>query len=308
MDSTHGTCRAASTVPITWRWSASCTPSTARAKDEPPTYSYGADKTLDLGGCDSVQLWSLLEEADRLGLKLIHAHPGLGEVRYHQRGELLIDVTRGDDRGSLVSAVLQVDGEDMDDLEPLLFLGSSGHGLVCAERDHGETGADAIDGPERRRLRLVRLVKPAPAALQRMVLGGERLSIPTGELQRFAEELYPALRNVATVVSSDGSFTPPEISAPALVLRASYGAGHDVEVGWEWAYRIGDATRHAALRQQRGRPRVSRPRRRARDPRERRPHRHGPRALRPARRRRASRRPARGPGPTHGHRQHAPDD
>jgi superfamily II DNA or RNA helicase len=206
-------------------------------------YGYGADKTLDLSGCDSVQLWSLLDEADRLGLKLVHARPGLGEVRCHQQGELLIDVTRGGDQGSLMSAVLQVDGEHADGLEPLLFLGSNGHGVVCAERGDDGVGHE----PESRRLRLVRLVKPAPVPLQRMVLGGERLEIPAGELQRFAEELCPALRNVTTVVSSDGSFTPPEISPPTLVLRASYGADHAVEVGWEWAYRMGAATRHAAL-------------------------------------------------------------
>ena len=130
-----------------------------------------------------------------------------------------------------------------DGLEPLLFLGSSGHGVVCAERGNDETS----DEPESRRLRLVRLVKPAPAPLRRMVLGDERLQIPAGEMQRFAEELCPALRNVATVVSSDRSFTPPEISAPTLVLRASYGADHAVEVGWEWAYQVGATTRHAAL-------------------------------------------------------------
>jgi hypothetical protein len=105
-----------------------------------------------------------------------------------------------------------------------------------------------------RRLRLVRLARSAPETLQRMVLGGEQLSIPAGELQRFAEELYPALRNVATVVSSDGSFTPPEISAPTLVLRASYGAGHAVDVGWEWAYRVGGATRRAPLARPEGGP------------------------------------------------------
>ena len=206
-------------------------------------YGYGGEKTLDLGGCDSVQLWSLLEQADRLGLKLVHARPGLGEVRRHEHGELLIDVSRQGDWGSTVSTALLVDGEDAEGLEPLLFVGCSGHGVVCAERGGGESSHE----PESRRLRLVRLVKPAPAPLQRMVLGDERLEIPAGELERFAEELCPALRKVATVVSSDGSFTPPQISAPTLVLRASYGADHAVDVGWEWAYQVGAATRHAAL-------------------------------------------------------------
>ena len=206
-------------------------------------YSYGAEKALDLSDCDSVQLWSILGEATRLGLKLVHAQPGLGEVRCHQRGELLIDVTQQDDEGSLLNAVLQVDGEEADGLEPLLFLGSSGHGVVCAERGNDETSNE----PESRRLRLVRLVKHAPAPLRRMILSDERLQIPTGEMQRFAEELCPALRNVATVVSSDRSFTPPQISAPTLLLRASYGADHAVEVGWEWAYQVGATTRHEAL-------------------------------------------------------------
>ena len=95
----------------------------------------------------------------------------------------------------------------------------------------------------------------------------ERLQIPADELERFAEELCPALRHVATVVSSDGSFAPPEISAPTLVLRASYGGEHAVEVGWEWAYEVGATHAAHAVCGQRGRPRVSRPRRRARDPR-----------------------------------------
>jgi superfamily II DNA or RNA helicase len=206
-------------------------------------YGYGADKTLDLSAWDSAQLWSLLDEAARLGLTLVHSHPGLGEVPRYQRGELLIDVTTQGNKGRLVRAVLRVDGEDADDLEPLLFLGSSGHGLVCAER--GDVTADR--GFEQRRLRLVRLARPAARPLQEMLFGGSRLEIPEGELQCFADELCPALRSVATVVSSDGSFNPPEISAPTLVLRASYGADHLVEVGWEWAYQVGATTRRAPL-------------------------------------------------------------
>ena len=52
---------------------------------------------------------------------------------------------------------------------------------------------------------------------------------------------------MATVISSDGSFTPPVISDPTLVLRASYGDGHDVHVDWEWAYQVGDSRVRAEL-------------------------------------------------------------
>jgi superfamily II DNA or RNA helicase len=205
-------------------------------------YHYGADKTLDLSDAGA-QVWALLDWAARLGLTLVHALPGLGEVRSHQHGELLIDVTReGEDR-SAVAVVLRVEGCDAEDLEPLMFLGSEGHGLVCAERTDVTSGL----GPDRRRLRLVRLAKPAAPHLQRMVLDAERLEIPASELQRFADELCPALRSVATVVSSDGSFAPPEVSEPALVLRASYGEEHAVQIGWQWAYQVGATARHAPL-------------------------------------------------------------
>ena len=213
-------------------------------------YGYGAEKTLDLGNCDSARLWSLLEEAAHLGLKLIHARADLGEVRYAQ-GELLVNVTQHADgrrrapQGPawLVSPTLQFDGEDAHDFRPLRFIGSSGHGVLCAERgaDGGRDGA----WHEHERLWLVRLRRSAPPPLQRMLLDGEPLTIPASELERFAQEFCPELRHTARVVSSDGSFSPPEISPPVLVLCARYGPDHAVEVGWEWAYRIGEAMRHA---------------------------------------------------------------
>ncbi len=208
-------------------------------------YYYGAsaDKTLELSALDGGALWSLLDEAARLGLTFVHSHPRLGEVPGYQRGELLIDVTAPSGQRRLARAVLEVGGERAGDLEPLLFLGSSGHGVLCAEpRD-----PDAPLGVEHGRLRLVRLARPAVKPLQRMLLDGAQIEIPERELQRFSEELCPSLRSVARVASSDGSFSAPEISAPALVLRARYGAGHAVELGWEWSYLVGSDTRRAPL-------------------------------------------------------------
>jgi hypothetical protein len=215
-----------------------------RAREgRPYYYGYGADKTLDLTDCDSAQLWSLLDEADRIGVALLHARQGLGEVGRHRRGELVLDVTGAGADGSVVTPVLRVDGHGAGDFEPVLFLGTSGHGIVCAERADAAAG----HGLEDRRLQLVRLGGPTPPQLQRMVLEGAQVEIPAGDLHRFSEELCPALRGVAPVMSSDGSFTPPEISTPALVLRASYGPDHLVQLGWEWSYRVGSTTRRTPL-------------------------------------------------------------
>ncbi|MGH2877988.1 MAG: SNF2-related protein [Solirubrobacteraceae bacterium] len=206
---------------------------------------YGAEKTLDVGACESARLWSLLEEAARLDVKLIHARPELGEVR-RAPGELLIDVTRvngrrGAEASWRLSTKLRIDGEDTPALTPLLFIGAGGHGVVCAERDSSEEVAEV--GSEHGRLWLVHLRRQAPTALQRMLLEGHPLAVPADEFERFVQEICPALRYLAPVVSSDDSFTPPEVSAPTLVLNAGYGQGHAVDLRWGWEYRIGEAVR-----------------------------------------------------------------
>ncbi len=85
------------------------------------------------------------------------------------------------------------------------------------------------------------------AQLEPMLLDGERIAIPADELDRFASELCPGLRHVAPVVSSDGSFTPPSISAPSLVLRVEHGPETLLTVGWEWEYEVGESIHRAPL-------------------------------------------------------------
>ena len=115
--------------------------------------------------------------------------------------------------------MLRVGGGPVEQLVPVRFIGSPAHGIVCAERSDVDGGVDI----DRWRTRLVRLERPAVAQLERMLLDRERIAIPAAELDRFASELCPGLRHIAPVVSSDGSFAPPTVSAPSLVLRAEHG-------------------------------------------------------------------------------------
>jgi len=200
---------------------------------------YGADKTIDLSDCGA-RLWSILDEARRIGVSLIHAGKVPGEVGRPMHGEIVIDVTRQAGGDSRVAPVLRIDGEDAGAPRPVLFLGTDGHGLVCAD---AAAGADI----PRSRLRLVRLERPAPAPLQRMVLDGGPLTIAIDDLDRFAAEICPGLRSVAPVVSSDGSFAPPEVSGPSLVLHARFGGGHTAELAWAWKYGVGDGIRSTPL-------------------------------------------------------------
>jgi superfamily II DNA or RNA helicase len=184
------------------------------------SYGYGDVKAISLLRFESPQLWPLLDEARRVGVQLVQARP-LQEVPAYAAAQLCLDVTV-DEAGDLtVEPALRVDGAAA---RPMAFVGSSGHGVVYA------------DGG----LRLARLDKPAPEALQRMALSDEPLVIPADEAPRFATEYYPRLRHIAAVTSSDESFTPPAIVGPTLVLRADYQAEHELELTWEWAYRLGD--------------------------------------------------------------------
>ncbi|MGH4024929.1 MAG: SNF2-related protein [Pseudonocardiaceae bacterium] len=200
-------------------------------------YSYGEDKTVDLAVFGSRQLWPILDEAAAIGLQLVHGRKALGAVERYGHAELCLDVTGGQGPGSLVVApVLRVDGTEGDAV-PVRFIGTEGHGVVYVSgartRGDADPGADGF--------RLAKLAGPVPPPLQRMALERQRLEIPADEQARFRDEFYPRLRRLAPLISSDESFTPPTISDPTLVLRASYGAGHTLGIDWEWAYQVGES-------------------------------------------------------------------
>ena len=143
--------------------------------------------------------------------------------------------------------MIRVDGPGAVPVVPVRFIGTQGHGVVYLDGSQAQQQAQRSADPADWRFRLARLRRDVPAPLQEMALAGQRLVIPADGLARFREWFYPRLRQMAAVISSDDSFTPPAISDPTLVLCASYGGEHDVQVDWEWAYQVGDAQLRAGL-------------------------------------------------------------
>ncbi len=211
-----------------------------RSGREQFAYPYGEDRTIDLAAFDSAHLWPLLDEAGAIGLSLVHPRRQLGPVGRYEHAELCLDVTAS--AGKLtVTPVIFADGAPAGDV-PVAFIGEDGHGVACtgaAEAGRGDPGGWP--------LRIARLARPVPPALQRLALAERSVEVPATGQARFREEFYPALRQLATVISTDGSFTPPAIPDPTLVLHAAYGAGHELELRWEWAYEVGDSGRRAPL-------------------------------------------------------------
>ena len=200
-------------------------------------YAYGGyDRTIDLAAVGR-GLWSVLDEAADVGLQVVHPRKRLGAVDRYTDAELCLDVTAGPTAEALEIAPALRFGSSEEaetDALPILFLGAEGHGVVYVSR--AEADPDATNW-----FRLARLAVPAPPALRRPATGDTWLAVPADQRARFLDEFYPRLSRLAPAVSSDGSFTPPPVAAPELVLRAAYGDGHVVRLDWEWAYPVGDA-------------------------------------------------------------------
>jgi superfamily II DNA or RNA helicase len=183
------------------------------------------DRNIDLSAFASARLWSMLDEADAMGLRLLHARKRLGDVARRDGAQLLLDAKRAGQH-LVLEPSLQIEG--LADPVPVAFVGD--HGVVHVDRADVDATTDHRDW----RLGLARLSSAVPAQLRRL----RRLEIPVAEQRKFATEYYPRLRRLAPVVSSDESFTPMAISDPVLVMHADYGAGHRLAVSWEWAYEV----------------------------------------------------------------------
>ena len=217
------------------------------------SYSYGEEKTIILSAFESARLWPLLDEAEAIGLHLVHSRKRFGTLDSYGHAEVCLDVTT--QPGTLSITPVVVIEETPTDVVPVAFIGPDGHGLVytrradvppragLAPRADLAPGADRGDWP----LLIARLASSVPPSLQRLALDARQLQVPAADQARFRDEYYPRLRQMARVISSDGSFTPPEIPDPTLVLCASYGAGHELDLRWEWAYEVGESRRRAPL-------------------------------------------------------------
>lgn len=195
------------------------------------SYYRHEEKDFDLALFDSPRLWPLLDEAVRRGIKLINGRRDIGPKPYGE-AEFCLDVTETASGDLIVVPVVRIDDEPVSSLA-IAFIGETAHGVFTT--DHAN------------RVRLAKLTKPVARHLQQMVVESRGLEIPASEKDRFVTEYFPALQRQATILSSNGSFTPPVVSEPTLALLASYGEGHNLTVDWEWAYTVGDHEMRAPL-------------------------------------------------------------
>ena len=203
--------------------------------------NYGEDRAIELSAVTSGALFPLLSAGLAAGVRLVHAEPELGDLPPIVAAELCLDVTRGDGAGLCASPVLRIDGSNAA-VVPVAFIGN-GIGAVVVPADQPNFSGN----PARWPLRLVSLAAPTPPTILRMALEQRSLPVPEQHHDRFRDEYYPQLRLLAPVISTDGSFSPPQVSAPVLVVAAEYGDEHALALRWGWDYEVSGTRRALPL-------------------------------------------------------------
>jgi superfamily II DNA or RNA helicase len=199
---------------------------------------------LSLNDFAGKNLWSLLEEARKAGIPLIHtagtepvhvesqpAVVGLSLARTGREGT----PDGKPDGGLQLSPSVTVDGEAVDPAT-VGFVGKPANGIF-----YTQSGADTLPGaPQQKNLiTLAPLEGSLSDELLEFVTEGSTLEIPAEDESRFLTSFYPKLRQSTPVQAADESVELPTLAVPTLSLLANYGNDHKVRLHWEWHYASG---------------------------------------------------------------------
>lgn len=218
---------------------------------------------LSLNSYAGKNVWSLLSDARKIGLALVHsrgnepvrvaespAAVGLSLSRYgapapgpgtHGPGAsdaaapgTAAPGATGSDAGLELSPTITVEGEEVDPAS-VGTIGRPAHGLFFTSGEAALPGVPDPDGT----ITVAPLENGLSEELLAFVTAGSTLHIPAKDESRFLTGFYPKLKQTARVTARDESVELPELAVPTLSLLANYGADHRVRLHWEWHYRTG---------------------------------------------------------------------
>ncbi|MFF1830267.1 SNF2-related protein [Paenarthrobacter sp. NPDC058040] len=199
---------------------------------------------LSLNDFTGKNLWTLLDEATKAGIPLIHA-AGSEPVRVESRPAVVgLSLARQDangttggkhDGGLQLSPSVTVGGEEVD-AGTVGFLGKPANGIFFTQ-----SGAETLPGvtPQKNLITLAPIDGGISDELLEFVTDGSTLEIPAEDESRFLTSFYPKLRQSTPVQAADESVELPTLAVPTLSLLANYGNDHKVRLHWEWHYTSG---------------------------------------------------------------------
>ena len=189
-------------------------------------------EALDLGAYESRRLWSVLEDADRAGVALIHGDAALGSIPAPVTGELTLDVVVVEDGDSAGRRRWEAGDEA---LTPALFIGDHGPSACVAGEPDLPPGRrplrPAAGPPGRHRPRCAGWCSRARRSISPL---GSASGSPTSCRRRCG--------TWRGWVSSDTARSScPACPRPELALRRADGVTHHAaDVEWGWRYRVGE--------------------------------------------------------------------
>jgi superfamily II DNA or RNA helicase len=199
---------------------------------------------LSLNDFAGKNLWSLLDEAQKAGIPLIHP-AGTEPVRVESEPAVVgLSLARTGaegaadgkpDGGLRLSPSVTVNGEAVDPAT-VGFLGKPANGIF-----YMQSGADTLPGAAQQKnlITLAPLEGVLSEELLEFVSEGSTLEIPAEDEGRFLTSFYPKLRQSTPVQAADESVELPTLAVPTLSLLANYGNDHKVRLHWEWHYTSG---------------------------------------------------------------------
>lgn len=184
-------------------------------------------------------LWSLLDEARKIGVALVHAR-GQEPVRVAEDPAAVglslsrFGSTTPDGGGLELAPTITVEGAEVDPAS-VGTIGRPAHGIFLT------SGGDALPGVAADTvITLAPLESGLSEELLTFVTAGSTLHIPARDESRFLTGFYPKLKQTARVTAADESVELPTLAVPTLSLLANYGADHRVRLHWEWHYTSGN--------------------------------------------------------------------
>ncbi|MDQ0848651.1 superfamily II DNA or RNA helicase [Arthrobacter sp. B3I9] len=216
----------------------------------------GTAPWLGLNTYAGKNLWSLLAQASKIGVALVHgrgqepvrvvdapAAAGLNLTRFGDapsgdtsgaRGAAAADAAGEHGGGLSLAPTITVEGAVVDPAQ-VGTIGRPAHGIFLT------SDGDALPGvaPSDPTITLAPLEGGLSEELLTFVTAGTTLHIPARDETRFLTGFYPKLKQTARVTASDESVELPALAVPTLSLLANYGADHRVRLHWEWHYTSG---------------------------------------------------------------------
>ena len=213
---------------------------------------------LGLNTFSGKNLWSLLADAKKIGLALVHSR-GIEPVRLAESPAAVgLNLSRygspvtepsaaaaesngtpakaqTSDGGLELAPTVTVEGVEVDPAS-IGTIGRPAHGIFVTSGEAALPGVPDPDGV----ITLAPLESGLSEELLAFVTAGSTLHIPAKDESRFLTGFYPRLKQTARVTARDESVELPTLALPTLSLLANYGADHKVRLHWEWHYKTGN--------------------------------------------------------------------